>query len=215
MPRPSGANKAVLVQRLPSFLHERYPKATCRLVFRNDYEALISIVLSAQTSDESVNKTTPRLFRDFPTWEALAGASLIKIERRISSLGLYRSKARYLKEIALTISTRYESIVPSTRKELEALPGVGHKTAGVFLMERRGVPSLPVDTHVERISKRLELVEKSKNPSQIEAILEKTFPVDEWIFLHHALIAFGRDLCSSKAPRCLECPLRDLCPYLK
>lgn len=198
---------------LLSFLHEAYPNASCSLHFQNDFECLVAIILSAQSKDESVNKVTPLLFSRYPDAERMAEAPLSDLEMILRTLGLYRNKTKNLLALSKTLIAQYGGKVPSTKEELLSLPGVGIKTAGVFLLERREEPHLPVDTHIERIAKRLSFAKKSQNGPQIEALLEKRFPKEEWIFLHHALIAFGRTRCLAKNPLCEDCPLRPICAY--
>lgn len=194
-----------------SFLHTEYPNAKCSLDFHDDFECLISIVLSAQSTDSSVNLATPSLFEAYPTPHLLAQADLFEIEAKIKKIGLYRSKAKHVKALAAVLDEEFNGKIPYERDLLTKLPGVGEKTAGVFLLERAMIPSIPVDTHISRIAKRLGYVRKNEKPLQIERILEKRFPENEWIFLHHSFIAFGREKCHAQKPLCEDCPLKKYC----
>ncbi len=198
-----------------SFLHAQYPNAKCALNFHNDFECLLAIVLSAQSTDSSVNLVTPSLFEAYPTPFLMAQADLSEIEMKIKRIGLYRSKAKHVKELSVVLNEKYDGKIPYERDLLTKLPGVGEKTAGVFLLERAMIPSLPVDTHISRIAKRLGYARKNEKPLQIERILEKSFPENEWIFLHHSLIAFGRGMCHAKKPVCETCPLKKYCRLQK
>lgn len=202
-------------QSLLTYLHERFPDAGCALNFQSDLEYLVAISLSAQTTDVSVNKVTPSLFKAFPDAKHYADAPLEAIEDQIRSLGLYRNKAKNLKALGIALCELYDGVVPHSFEDLVKLPGVGTKTAGVFLLERGDRPAIPVDTHVKRISVRLGYAKKEDEPIQIEAKLEKTFPREEWKFVHHSLIWFGREVCHAQGPKCDECPLHDYCSFFK
>jgi endonuclease-3 len=196
-------------------LHAVYPDAKCTLDFRSAFECLVAISLSAQTTDESVNKATPALFRDFPTPAKMAEAPIPSIEKDIQSLGLYHNKAKHLKELSADLQGKFNGIVPLEFETLTSLSGVGTKTAGVFLLEMASRPAIPVDTHVHRVSDRLGYSKENDEPLEVEKKLEKSFPKEEWIFLHHALIAFGRAECHAKNPVCEACPLKPYCSYFK
>ncbi len=202
----------------PSFvkevLHEKYPDSQAFLSFHNDFECLVAIVLSAQTTDKAVNKVTPELFRYFPTIEAMAVAPVSEIYSLISSLGLASSKARYLSMLSKILMNQYGSTVPHDFKTLCSLPGVGTKTAGVFLLERDEAKTFPVDTHIKRLAYRFGYSALEDSPLKVTKKLEKIFPKEEWNFLHHAFISFGRKICKALNPQCAECPFLDKCPYL-
>jgi len=201
-------SKAVL-----AFLKENFPSASCALRFRNDFECLIAIVLSAQTTDKAVNKVTPMLFASFPNAFSLAKASLEEVESIIAPLGLFHRKARNI--IALSNVLKELQEIPAIKEELSLLPGVGEKTAGVFLIERRNASFIPVDTHISRIATRLKYASRKNTSKQIEKRLEKSFPSREHAFIHHALIAFGREICQAKNPHCEKCKLMGFCSYFK
>src|SRR5574344_39003 len=196
-------------------LHTAYPAAHCTLDFHNAFECLVAISLRAQTTDESVNKATPALFRDFPTPEAMAKATIPSIEKDIQSLGLYHNKAKHLKDLSGDLQGKFNGVVPLDFETLTSLSGVGTKTAGVFLLEMASRPAIPVDTHVHRVSDRLAYSKEKDEPLEVEKKLEKAFPKEEWIFLHRALIAFGRAECHAKNPACESCPLKPYCSYFK
>lgn len=198
-----------------SFLEEHYTDAKTSLNFSNPFECLVAISLSAQTTDKSVNLVTPNLFKNFPTPFEMAKASLEEVEELIHSIGLYHNKAKNIISLSKELVSKYNGIVPNKKEDLVKLPGVGNKTAGVFLLEMGTEPAIPVDTHIKRISNRLGYSKKNDTPEKIEKKLEKTFPKDKWVFLHHALIWFGRDTCKAINPLCENCKLHEVCLYFK
>lgn len=200
---------------LKEFLHKRFPNAGCALIFKNDFECLISIVLSAQTTDISVNKVTPLLFSSFPNPSSLSLATQEEVERLIKSIGLYKNKASNIISLSKILADKYNGMIPKDFDALISLPGVGTKTAGVFLLERGNRPAIPVDTHVARISKRLGYAKEEDDPLKIEKKLEKSFPKEEWTFMHHSLILFGREMCHAQKPECSSCPMQKYCRYFK
>lgn len=188
-----------------------YPNASIELNYDQKHELLIAIMLSAQTTDKAVNKITEKLFNDFKTLEAYANADLSVLESYIKTIGLYRNKAKNLKNLAKKIMDKYGGKVPDTQKELEDLPGVGRKTANVFLAEYHQIPRIAVDTHVSRVSIRLGLAKIGDSPLQVEKKLMKIYDQDQWIILHHKFIHFGRYFCKARNPKCKECPLLSIC----
>lgn len=202
-------------QKLIDALDETYPDASCELVFSNSFECLIAVSLSAQTTDASVNKVTPALFASFPTPFDLAKAPQAEVEDIIHSLGLYRTKAKNIINLSKALAERFGGEVPNSKKELTTLPGVGIKTANVVLAECYRVPAIAVDTHVTRVSKRLGLAKETDSPEEIEKKLERRFPKEKWIRLHHQLIHHGRRICHAQSPACDICPLRDQCKEAK
>ena len=192
-----------------------FPKAKCELDHKNNFELICAVALSAQTTDISVNKVTPKLFNRYPDAHSLALAEQKEVESCISSLGLYRNKAKNLILMAQKLDREYDGIVPSTQEDLTSLAGVGRKTANVVRSEGFKIPALAVDTHVERVSKRLGLVPKTKDVLETEKILCKKIPQDKWIKAHHQLIFFGRYLCHAQKPECERCPFYELCKYEK
>lgn len=197
-------------------LDELFPNAECELDHRNNFELLIAVVLSAQTTDKAVNKVTPQLFFRYPTPSLLAQAKLEDVELCIQKIGLYKTKAKNIVSLAQTLVETYDSIVPSQTKKLVSLPGVGNKTAEVVRAVGFNIPAFAVDTHVMRVSKRIGLVNKKiSDPTEIGRHLKRIFPRENWIHLHHQMIFFGRYHCLAKKPKCSTCPLFTMCKYEK
>lgn len=192
-----------------------FPNAECELIHKNAYELLIAVILSAQTTDVSVNKITPALFERFPTPQLLAKAELSEIEPYIHSIGLYRNKARSIKGCAAALVEKHQGIVPSTMKELTALPGCGRKTANVMLSVAFDVPAIAVDTHVERVSKRLGLAKPDDSVLEVEKKLKRKIKRERWNKSHHLFIFFGRYLCMARNPQCERCPFQSICKRKK
>ena len=188
-----------------------FPDARCELIYHNSYELLVAIMLSAQTTDKAVNKVTPALFLEFPSIEALAQADYSSIENCIRSLGLFRNKAKNLKLMANDVITHYNGEIPKDFNSLTSLPGVGRKTANVFLAEFYKIPRVPVDTHVERVTKRLGIVPKEASVFETEKKIMEVFPMDKWIKLHHQFIFLGRYVCKALNPNCCLCSLANIC----
>lgn len=192
-------------------LRKTYPNVVCALTHRNAFELTIATALSAQTTDVTVNKVTPELFQMFPTPKALAGAPLLEIERIIHTTGFYRAKAKNIKGAAQVLVEKFNSKVPKTIEEMIQLPGVARKTANVVLGSWFGIPSgVVVDTHVLRISRRLELTQATE-PVKVEQDLQKILPQDRWIQFSHELIHHGRRVCIARKPKCVDCSLEKLC----
>ena len=201
------------IEFLSSSFQSHYPEAKCSLVFHSPYECLVAVLLSAQCTDEKVNKVTPDLFARYPDINTLAKADLQELENCIHSLGLYKNKAKNLQNLAIFLANNWNGEIPNDYKTLVSLPGVGNKTARVVLMESFGEPSFPVDTHVARISVRLGLAEESEAPIDIEKRLETYFKQKDQAKLHHCFIDFGRDICHAKNPECGRCFLQKECRY--
>lgn len=199
------------IKSLIGFMDERYPSVGCELNYTKDYELVIAVMLSAQTTDISVNKVTAVLFSKYQTVKELANADLEDIEEIIHSIGLYKNKAKNVLGIANDLVNKYEGKVPSDKDELQKLPGVGNKTAGVIRAEIFHIPDLPVDTHILRISKRLKIVDSSADSFKTEMALKKVIPEDRWIKTHHQLIHFGRDMCTARNPQCENCKISEFC----
>ncbi|MFC5938750.1 endonuclease III [Corynebacterium choanae] len=207
---PAGSEqqrRTAIVDRLS----ELYPEATCDLVFTNPFELLIATVLSAQTTDIRVNSVTPALFAAYPTPVELAGAHQTDVETIIRPLGLYRNKAAAIIALSAELLDKHQGQVPADRVALEALPGVGRKTANVVLPNGFGIPGFAVDTHVSRVAQRLGLV-TTTTPTAIERELCTLVPETRWGQLSHELIWHGRTVCHAKRPACAACGLATWCP---
>ena len=196
---------------ISKYLDELFPNPKCELIYHNDYELLIAIVLSAQTTDKRVNMVTPILFSKYPTLEKLSEAPIDLLEEILKPIGSFRKKAIYVKDIAYNLTTKYQGVVPTDREKLEKLKGVGRKTINVFLSEYYNYPAIAVDTHVERISKRLRIASKKATVLEVEEKLQKFFPKNEWAKRHLQLVLFGRYYCKAVKPDCSSCPLKELC----
>jgi endonuclease III len=203
------------IRRILDVLYQMYPNATCELNYSNNEELAIAVILSAQTTDISVNKVTPKLFNQFKTMDELANAKIEDIEKCIRSIGLYRNKAKNIKLFAQQLIEKHNSSLPSNEQDLKALAGVGRKTANVIQAVGFNIPALAVDTHVERVSHRLGIVTQKANVLQTELQLKRKIPKYEWIVSHHSLLFFGRYHCLARNPKCDTCPLSDICRYYK
>ena len=192
-------------------LHQLFPDAECQLHHKNHFELLIAVVLSAQTTDERVNSVTPELFEKYPDANALADAELSDVERIIRPIGLYHNKAINIIKLSKVLCEHYEGKVPDNREELEALPGVGRKTANVILSNCFDEPAFAVDTHVARVSKRLQIADPDDDVRTVEEKLMHYFPKEKWGKLHHQFIFFGRYKCKAVKPDCSDCPLKENC----
>ena len=199
------------INPLLNYLDELFPSARCELFYSKDYELVIVVMLSAQTTDKSVNSVTPILFNKYPSLIQLNNAPIEDIEEILKPIGLYKNKAKNLKGIVKDLLERFNGIVPSDKDELMTLPGVGNKTAGVIRAEIFQIPDLPVDTHILRISKRLNLAKKDDEPIDVERKLKKLIPEERWIKSHHQLIHFGRYFCTARNPQCKNCKISDMC----
>ena len=203
------------IVHLLDYLDELFPHASCELFYTKDYELVIAVMLSAQTTDKSVNAVTTVLFNKNKSLDELNNASLEDIEEILKPIGLYKNKAKNLKGIVKDLIERFNYVVPSDKDLLQTLPGVGNKSAGVIRAEIFKIPDLPVDTHILRISKRLNLAKKDDEPIDVERKLKKIIPEERWIKSHHQLIHFGRYFCTARSPKCAECKIKDCCSYLK
>ena len=190
-------------------IQEMFPNAKCELNHRNEFDLLIAVLLSAQCTDKLVNKVTAALFQKYHTPEDYVRVPLEELQTDIRSIGLYRNKSKNIQALCQTLIEKYNSEVPQEREALEALPGVGRKTANVVLSVAFGVPAIAVDTHVFRVSHRLGL-SNAKTPLQTEEELTKIF-VDNLATLHQAMVLFGRYTCKALNPQCQECFLSHLC----
>ena len=193
------------------YLDELFPNPKCELNYNNDYELLIAICLSAQTTDKRVNEVTKVLFEKYPKLEDMKNADVKDLEQIIRPLGSFRKKSCYVKELSTIIVDKYSSVVPTARTDLESLPGVGRKTVNVFLGEFYNYPAIAVDTHVERVSKRLRIAKKDSNVKEVEEKLMKFYPKKEWAKRHLQMVLFGRYYCKAIKPLCENCKLKEYC----
>jgi len=193
-------------------LDRLYPDAHCELNFRNPFELLISVILSAQCTDDRVNLITPTLFERFPDAKALAESDQEEVEKIIFSTGFYRNKAKNIRAAAKKLCEKFGGAVPRTMVDLLTLPGVARKTANVVMGTAFGIPSgVVVDTHISRLSQRLGMTREDQ-PEKIERDLQKRWPEERWIMSGHRLIWHGRRVCFARKPSCATCTLRPLCP---
>ena len=200
---------------IENYLDELIPNPKCELNYFNDYSLLMAIMLSAQTTDKRVNEVTKILFNKYQSLKELKKAKIIDLEKIIYPLGNYKKKASNVKEIARIIDEEYDGIVPKEREILETFPGIGRKTVNVFYAEYLNVPAIAVDTHVERVTKRLKLVKEQDNVLVIEKKLMKNIDKKNWGKRHLQLVLFGRYYCKAKKPDCITCKLHEICDFYK
>jgi len=198
-------------EKLLTVFETLYPNPQSELCFRNDYELLISVILSAQCTDKKVNEVTPELFKEYPSFAELSTARISHIERIIRQVNYFKTKSRNIIKTAKRVESEFSSRVPIERKHLESLPGVGRKTANVILSEKGIEPAFPVDTHVYRVSRRLKLATR-KNREAVEEQVKAKFEPQYWRNLHHWLIFHGRRVCKAQRPLCVSCSINALCP---
>ena len=201
------------INTILNYLDEIIPNPKCELEYNKDYELLIAVMLSAQTTDKRVNQVTKELFKKYNTLEKLKDANLNDIQSHIKVLGNYTKKSKAVIDIANILYNDYNKKVPNNRKLLEELPMVGRKTTNVVLSELYGIPNIAVDTHVERVSKRLKLVKQKNNVLEVENTLKRKIPKDKWIKFHLQMVLFGRYYCTSKNHKCNNCKLKDICNH--
>lgn len=188
-----------------------FPNAKCELYHESPFQLIVAVVLSAQTTDASVNSVTPKLFEAYPTAEKMALASPKDLEPYIHKIGLYRNKARSISNLSKDLVDCYHGVVPSSYKDLMSLQGVGRKTANVVRSVAFDIPSFAVDTHVNRVSKRLGLAKYTDSVEKVEEKLKRKIDRDRWNQSHHDFIFFGRYLCHSRNPECFRCPFTSFC----
>ncbi len=200
---------------IEEYLDELYKNPKCELNYNKDYELLIAVVLSAQTTDKRVNQVTKILFNKYDSLEKLSNADLEDIKQIIKPIGTFNKKSVFVKEIAKYLLDNCNGIVPNDEKILTSIPGVGRKTSNVVRSNLFNYPAIAVDTHVSRVSKRLNLAKEKDDVLTIEKKLMKKFPKESWAKIHHQLVLFGRYKCTAKKPICEECKLIDICKYKK
>lgn len=201
------------VDRILEELNTLFPNAECELNHTNSFELLIAVMLSAQTTDKSVNKLTDSLFAKYHTPSDYINAPIEELMQDLKSIGLYKNKAKNLQKMSKSLIENFGGIVPSSQEKLESLAGVGRKTANVVLSVWFDVPRIAVDTHVDRVSKRLKLAYNTDSVLQVEKKLMRKLPKDKWSDTHHKMIFFGRYHCTARNPKCENCNLKDICRY--
>lgn len=201
----------MMINDIISYLDELYPNAFCELNYNHDYELLIAIVLSAQTTDKKVNKVTKVLFSKYNSLFSLSKAPISDIASIIREIGTYNKKSEYVHLISNKLVSDNISVIPNDREYLESLPGVGRKTANVFLSIIYNEPTMAVDTHVARVSRRLGLVKENDSVLDIEKKLMKKIPSERLGKLHHQMVFFGRYKCKAIKPECNNCRLKEMC----
>lgn len=201
------------INTILNYLDELIPNPKCELEYNKDYELLIAVMLSAQTTDKRVNQVTKELFKKYNSLDKLKDAELSDIQSYIKVLGNYTKKSKAIIDIANVLYNKYDKKVPNNRIILESLPMVGRKTTNVVLSELYGIPNIAVDTHVERVSKRLKLVKEKSSVLEVENILKRKVPKDKWIRFHYQMVLFGRYYCTARSPKCNDCKLKDICKY--
>lgn len=205
----------MMINKIIDYLDELFPNPKCELEYTKDYELLIAIVMSAQTTDKRVNMVNKVLFKKYDSLDKLSNAEIEDIESIIKPIGTYKKKAIFIKEIASRLINDNIKIIPNDYNYLITLPGVGRKTINVFLSVIYNEPRIAVDTHVNRVSKRLGLAKEEDDVLEVEKKLMKVFPKEKWNNIHHELVFFGRYKCKSIKPECNDCKLKDICKYYK
>lgn len=192
-------------------IHDMFPEAEAELNYSNEFELTIAVLLSAQATDISVNKVTDHLFQKYKTPEDYLNVPLEELENDIRTIGLYRTKAKNIQKLCRDLIDKFDGKVPTNYDELITLAGVGRKTANVVLSVAFDTPRIAVDTHVERVSKRLGIARWKDNVTEVEETLMRKIPMDRWSKAHHQLIFFGRYHCLARNPKCFDCPLLYMC----
>lgn len=203
------------VEEIGNYLDKLFPNPKCELIYHKDYELLIAVMLSAQTTDKRVNMVTPILFKIYPTLEQLMHAKVEDIQEIIKPIGTYHRKAQYVIDIAKRLVEECNGVLPNNRELLETFPGVGRKTVNVVLSNIYDVPAIAVDTHVNRVSKRLGLAKDVDDVLEVEKKLMKKFPKSTWSKRHHQFVLFGRYYCKAICPECKNCALLEICKEKK
>ena len=203
------------ITELINILKNFYPDAKCSLNFKNPFELVIAVMLSAQCTDERVNKTTPALFSKYKTPEDFANIDILELENLIHPCGFYKNKAKNIKNMAIMLLEKFNGIVPDNMEDLISLPGVGRKSANVIMLDAFNKPQgIAVDTHAKRISNRLGF-SKNSNPEKIEQDLLKIIPNKYLKNVNHLFVWHGRNTCKAQNPLCDNCPIKDFCTYKK
>lgn len=206
-------SKKEKVTLFEDYLEELFPEARCELHYTKDYELLIAVVLSAQTTDKRVNSVTPILFSTYPTLSDLASASFSSVAEILRPIGTFQKKAQFIIDISRRLVEEKGGVVPNDSEYLLTLPGVGRKTVNVVLSNLYDYPAIAVDTHVERVSKRLGLASKDASVFEVEQSLMKLYHKKNWSRRHHQMVLFGRYHCKAIHPECSHCKVKDFCRY--
>lgn len=202
-------------RRILDTIGRMFPDARCELNHSNPFELTIAVLLSAQCTDQIVNQVTEHLFRKYRTPEDYLAVRQEELENDIRRIGLFRNKARHIRALCAMLLDKYGGEIPADHAQLTELPGVGRKSANVVISNAFGIPAIAVDTHVERVSKRLGFADESDSVLAVEQKLMKLVPKEEWTDTHHRLVFFGRYHCKAQRPQCDVCPLLDVCNYGK
>lgn len=200
-------------QEIINILKEEIKNPAPELDFNNNYELLIAVVLSAQTTDKRVNIVTKDLFNKYQNFYDLSNASILDVKEIINTLGFSNSKSKNIIELSKIIVDKYNGVIPQNFKDLESLPGVGHKTASVVLALGYNIPSIPVDTHLYRMAKRLGYIKENDSIIKAEESYKKYIDKNEWILSHHLFLLFARYKCKAISPLCLDCKLKKYCKF--
>ncbi|MEO0095313.1 MAG: endonuclease III [candidate division WOR-3 bacterium] len=208
-------DKKLLAEKIIAGLKKHFPNPKIELNYRNEFELLIAVLLSAQTTDKKVNEVTPKLFAKYPTPHRLAEADINDLCKIIKPLGFFKRKSELIKKCAETICKKFNGKIPATIEELVQLPGVGRKTASAVLVNAFNKPAIVVDTHVSRVATERLKLSKSRDAEKIELDLANIFPEKYWQFIANGLVLFGRYICTAKDPKCSSCEIYTLCPYEK
>lgn len=207
--------KANRVKLFEEYLEELFPNPRCELEYSKDYELLIAVVLSAQTTDKRVNQVTRVLFERYPSLEALATAHLEEVAEILRPIGTFHKKAVFVQKIAKVLLEEYNGHVPNDPVSLQKMPGVGRKTTNVVLSNLYDYPAIAVDTHVERVSKRLGFCKESDDVRDVEVKLQKLYAKKNWARRHHQMVLFGRYHCKAMKPECDQCKMKEACSYVQ
>ncbi len=208
-------DKELLAEKIVAGIKKHFPNPRIELNYKNEFELLTAVLLSAQTTDKKVNEVTPQLFSKYPTPQKLAQAEINDLCKIIKPLGFFKRKSELIKKCAQKICEQFNGKIPSTLEELVQLPGVGRKTASAVLVNAFNKPAIVVDTHVIRVATERLKLSKEKEADKIEQDLANVFPEKDWKFIANALVLFGRHICTAKNPDCAACQIYDFCPYEK
>ncbi|MEO0184856.1 MAG: endonuclease III [candidate division WOR-3 bacterium] len=206
-------DKKIIAEKLVAGIRKHFPNPKIELNYKNEFELVIAVLLSAQTTDKKVNEVTPYLFEKYPTPQKLADAEIEALCKIVKPLGFFKRKSDLIKKCARVICEKFNGKIPSTIEELIQLPGVGRKTASAVLVNAFHKPAIVVDTHVIRVATERLKLSKARDADKIEQELASIFPEKDWQFIANGLVLFGRHVCTAKNPQCSSCNIYDLCTY--